>query len=62
MDALPAPSTLTLAPFTGGWHILEAGKPPFWFPRRDSALETAQRMAEARSRYFDRHTVVEIRD
>lgn len=62
MHATPTPSTLTLVPFAGGWHIVDGGQPTFWFPRKDSALETARLMADSRSRYFDRHTVIEIRD
>lgn len=62
MDATDTPSKLTLVPFAGGWHIVDAGTPTFWFPSKASALETAHLMAESRSRYFDRQTVVEIHD
>ncbi len=33
----------------GGWQLLDADRPVFWFPERDKGLEIAQLMAEART-------------
>ena len=40
-----------LVPTAGGWHLLDNGKPAFWFPEMDGALETAKTMADARAAF-----------
>lgn len=44
-------ATLQLVRSCGGWQLLDAGKPVFWFPERAKGLEIARIMADARSLY-----------
>jgi hypothetical protein len=46
----------------GGWGLLDDGKPIFWFPERDSALETAKVMADARHQFDGKPTCVQAQD
>ena len=40
-----------LVPAAGGWRLLDNGRPTFWFPEMDGALETARVMADARAAF-----------
>lgn len=40
-----------VVPAAGGWRLLDNGKPAFWFPEMDSAMQTAQVMADARATF-----------
>lgn len=42
-------SVLQIVEASGGWSLLDDGKPSLWFPERDKALEIASIMADARN-------------
>ena len=46
-----ANSIFQLVPAAGGWRLLDNGKPAFWFPEMDGALQTAKVMADARAAF-----------
>ena len=46
----------------GGWRLLDDGQPILWFPERDSALETASVMADARHQFDGKPTCVQAQD
>lgn len=50
---------LQLVKSYGGWQLLDAGKPVFWFPERAKGLEIARIMADARSLYHGTPASVE---
>lgn len=52
-------ATLQLVKSYGGWQLLDAGNPVFWFPEREKALEIARIMADARSLYHGTPASVE---
>ena len=42
-------SVLQIVEASGGWNLIDDGKPSLWFPERDKALEIAHIMADARN-------------
>ena len=52
-------ATLQLVKSYGGWQLLDAGNPVFWFPERAKGLEIAKIMADARSLYHGMPASVE---
>lgn len=46
----------------GGWRLLDDGQPIFWFPERDSALETARVIADARHQFHGIPAQVQAQD
>lgn len=44
-------ASLQLVKSYGGWQLLDAGNPVFWFPERAKGLEIAKIMADARNLY-----------
>ena len=46
-----ANSIFQLVPAAGGWRLLDNGRPAFWFPEMNGALETAKVMADARAAF-----------
>ena len=52
-------ATLQLVKSYGGWQLLDAGNPVFWFPERAKGLEIATIMADARSLYHGLPSSVE---
>lgn len=46
----------------GGWGLLDDGKPILWFPEKDSALETARVMADARHQFGGKPACVQAQD
>ena len=46
-----ANSIFQLVPAAGGWRLLDNGRPAFWFPEINGALETAKVMADARAAF-----------
>lgn len=55
-------ATLQLVKSYGGWQLLDAGNPVFWFPERAKGLEIATIMADARSLYNGTPASVEAED
>jgi len=55
-------ATLQLVKSYGGWQLLDAGNPVFWFPERAKGLEIATIMADARSLYHGTPASVEAED
>ncbi|MEP6907768.1 MAG: hypothetical protein ABI858_07290 [Pseudoxanthomonas sp.] len=53
-------SLLMLQPSYEGWKLLDNGKPVFWFPEKNAALEVANTIAEARHTYSCLPTGVEV--
>lgn len=53
-------SLLVLRPSYEGWRLLDNGKPVFWFPEKEAALEVANTIAEARYIYSSKPTGVEV--
>ena len=52
-------ATLQLVKSYGGWQLLDAGSPVFWFPERAKGLEIARIMADARNLYHGLPSSVE---
>ncbi len=52
-------STLQIIESSGGWSLIDDGKPALWFPERDKALEIACIMADARNLSSGVDTVVQ---
>ena len=52
-------ATLQLVKSYGGWLLLDAGNPVFWFPERAKGLEIARIMADARNLYHGLPSSVE---
>ena len=48
-----------LVPAAGGWRLLDNGKPAFWFPEMDGALQTAKVMADARAAFGGERATVQ---
>ena len=44
-------SVLQLVESFGGWRLLDDGSPTFWFLEKESALQTAQAIADARNAF-----------
>lgn len=57
-----AGTVLQIAGSFGGWCLLDDGQPIFWFPEKDSALETARVMADARHHFDGKPTCVQAKD
>lgn len=55
-------ATLQLVKSYGGWQLLDAGNPVFWFPERAKGLEIATIMADARNLYHGTPASVEAED
>lgn len=53
-------SLLMLRPSYEGWKLLDNGKPVFWFPEKEAALEVANTIAEARHIYSSEPTGVGV--
>lgn len=57
-----AGTVLQVVESLGGWRLLDDGQPIFWFPERDSTLETARVMADARHQFDGKPTCVQAQD
>ena len=55
-------SVLQLVESFGGWRLLDDGSPTFWFLEKESALETARAMADARNAFCGIPSSVLIKD
>lgn len=55
-------ASLQLVKSYGGWQLLDAGHPVFWFPERAKGLEIARTMADARSLYHGLPATVEAQN
>ena len=53
-------SVFQLVSAAEGWCLLDNGKPCFWFPEKDKALETACVMADARATFREEPASVHI--
>lgn len=53
---------LQLVKSYGGWQLLDAGNPVFWFPERAKGLEIARIMADARNLYHGLPATVEAQN
>jgi hypothetical protein len=53
-------SVLQIIESSGGWSLIDDGKPSLWFPDRNEALEIACLMADARSLTRSTDTLVQI--
>ena len=62
MSTAMSTATLQLVRSYGGWQLLDAGNPVFWFPERAKGLEIATIMADARSLYHGTPASVEAED
>lgn len=57
-----AGTVLQVVESLGGWRLLDDGQPILWFPERDSAVETARIMADARHQFGGKPTCVQAQD
>ena len=54
-----ASTVFQLVPAAGGWRLLDNGRPAFWFPEMDGALETAKVMADARAAFGGQQATIQ---
>ena len=57
-----AGTVLQVVESLGGWRLLDDGQSILWFPERDSAIETARVMADARHQFNGHPTCVQAQD
>lgn len=54
-----AGTVLQVVESLGGWRLLDDGQPILWFSARDSVIETARVMADARHQFGGKPTYLQ---